>query len=116
MVGSVVDQVAVVERLFGSWGTFYINGLCLSRGGRCSGAIITVNVTSVRRDPKVAFVEMWPLMEVRLYVKAGVNVKAVLTSLNMAFLPYLGHVIPLLIQLINHCLAIFGHFGKEIFF
>ena len=59
--------------------------------------------------------------------KAGVNVKAVLTSLNTAFLPisrsrFKRHKISLLMSLTTvwrFCVnfwVIFGHFGKEIFF
>ena len=59
--------------------------------------------------------------------KAGVHVKAVLTSPNTAFLPisqsrFKRHLISLLISLTTvwrFCVnvwVIFGHFGKEIFF
>ena len=61
------------------------------------------------------------------FLKAEVNVKAVLTSLNTAFLPispsrFKRHLISLLISLTTvlqfsvNFWVIFGYFGKEIFF
>ena len=63
----------------------------------------------------------------RFKFKAGVHVKAVLTSFNTAFLPisrsrFKRHKISLFISLTTvwrFCVnfwVIFGHFGKEIFF
>ena len=73
-----------------------------------------------------AFLHRTELLHHKIF-KAGVNVKAVLRSLNTAFLPisqsrFKRHWISLLISLTTvgqFCVnfwVIFGHFGKEIFF
>ena len=68
------------------------------------------------------------LINIRYLVKAGVNVKAVLTSLNTAFMPisrsrrFQATLLPLLISLTTvwqfgvNFWVIFEYFGKEIFF
>ena len=52
-------------------------------------------------------------------LKAGVHVKAVLRSLNTAFLPISRSLLKQCTAVWQFCVnfwVIFGHFGKEIFF